>query len=374
MSNSIGSKVLSGLTLCCALSAGLGHAQTPATPTKLLALDAKQQAALGVQVATPRAASAAQLLASATVSTRPGKDVTVSAPYPGQLSRLWVGVGDRVKAGAPLAQFTSPMLGETRRQWQEAQLELKNANSALQRDQAMLDEGIIPAVRVQITRNKQEAAQALVQAREAELRAAGISANPDPLSATSGGYASGSLTAPIAGVVTEAFVAVGQRVEPGAVLFKLADDSSLQLDIQLASDKAAQLQVGDAVSVPSREAQAKIVGVSRAVDASQLAKARAVVTHPGRLQVGEVVAITVQAKTLSPTRNATRWLLPARALTPWNNQSLVFVRQSTGFTAQAVRVLSSNDDMALVEANWPANAQVAISGIAALRALLQKDE
>ena len=368
----IGSKVLSGLTLCCALGVGLSHAQTPTTQPKLLALDAKQQAALGVQVATPGAANTAQLLASALVNTLPGKDVTVSAPYPGQLSRLWVGVGDRVKAGAPLAQFTSPMLGEARRQWQEAQLELKNANSALQRDQAMLDEGIIPAVRVQITRNKQEAAQALVQAREAELHAAGIGANADHDKATMG-YASGTLTAPIAGVVTQAFAAVGQRVEPGAVLFKLADDSSLQLDIQLASDKAAQLQVGDAVAVPSREAQAKIVGVSRAVDASQLARARAVVTHPGRLQVGEVVAITLQAKAPTAT-SATRWLVPARALTPWNNQSLVFVRQSTGFTAQPVRVLSSNDDLALVEANWPAHAQVAISGIAALRALLQKDE
>lgn len=373
MSNSIGSKVLSGLTLCCALGAGFGHAQIPATPPKLLALDAKQQAALGVQVATPQAASTAQLLASASVTTLPGKDVTVSAPYPGQLSRLWVGVGDRVKAGAALAQFTSPMLGEARRQWQEAQLELKNANSALQRDQAMLDEGIIPAVRVQITRHKQEAAQALVQAREAELRAAGIGANSDRDNTITGGYASGTLTAPIAGVVTQAFAAVGQRVEPGAVLFKLADDSSLQLDIQLASDKAAQLQVGDAVAVPSREAQAKIVGVSRAVDASQLAKARAVVTHPGRLQVGETVAISVQAKAPTAT-NVARWLVPSRALTPWNNQSLVFVRQSAGFTAQPVRVLSSNDDMAVVEAPWPANAQVAISGIAALRALLQKDE
>ena len=373
MSNSMVSKVLSGLTLCCALGAGLSHAQAPTTAPKMLALDAKQQAALGVQVTTPQAAQTAQWLASASVTTRPGKDVTVSAPYPGQLSRLWVGVGDRVKVGAALAQFTSPMLGEARRQWQEAELELKNANSALQRDQAMLSEGIIPAIRVQITRHKQEAAQALVQAREAELRAAGLSMQTQT-HPTAVGYATGTLSAPIAGVVTQAFAAVGQRVEPGAVLFKLADDSSLQLDIQLASDKAAQLQVGDAVTVPSREAQAKIVGVSRAVDASQLAKARAVVTHPGRLQVGEVVAITVQAKTLSPTRNATRWLLPARALTPWNNQSLVFVRQSTGFTAQAVRVLSSNDDMALVEANWPANAQVAISGVAALRALLQKDE
>ena len=371
MSNS--SRVLSGLTLCLLLgSAGFGHAQTPAALPKQLLLDVKQQAALGVQVATVQAASAAQLLASAQVSTLPGKDVTVSAPYPGQLSRLWVGVGDRVKAGAPLAQFTSPQLAEARRQWQEAKLELKNADSALQRDQAMLDEGIIPAVRVQITRTKQEAAQALVQAREAELRAAGIGANPDHDKATMG-YASGSLTAPIAGVVTQAFADVGQRVEPGAVLFKLADDSSLQLDIQLASDKAAQLQVGDAVAVPSREALAKLVGVSRAVDASQLAKARAVVTQPGRLQVGEVVTITVQAKIPAST-SALRWLLPARALTPWNNQSPVFVRQSTGFTAHPVRVLSSNDDLALVEANWPAHSQVAISGIAALRALLQKDE
>jgi cobalt-zinc-cadmium efflux system membrane fusion protein len=367
MSNSIGSKVLSSLTLCCALGAGLSHAQAPASAPKLLTLDAKQQAALGVQVTTPQAANTAQWLASATVNTLPGKDMTVSAPYPGQLSRLWVGVGDRVKAGAALAQFTSPMLGEARRQWQEAQLELKNANNALQRDQAMLDEGIIPAVRVQITRNKQEAAQALVQAREAELRAAGISQE------ATAGYASGTLIAPIGGVVTQAFAAVGQRVEAGAVLFKLADDSRLQLDIQLASDKAAQLHVGDAVRVPSHEAQAKIVGVSRAVDASQLAKARAVVTHAGRLQVGEVVAITVQAKAAEQT-HAARWLVPARALTPWHNQSLVFVRQNTGFTAQPVRVLSSNDDMALVEANWPATTQVAISGIAALRALLQKDE
>lgn len=372
MSNST---FLSGVTLCVALGIGAGQAQTPpsaqAAP-KLLALDAKQQAALGVQVATPQAARSAQWLASAHVTPLPGKDVTVSAPYPGQLSRLWVGVGDRVKAGAPLAQFTSPMLGEARRQWQEAVLELKNANSALQRDQAMLSEGIIPAVRVQITRNKQEAAHALVQAREAELRAAGLAPKAEPDSAAMG-YATGTLSAPIAGVVTQAFAAVGQRVEPGAVLFKLADDSSVQLDIQLASDKAAQLQVGDAVAVPSREAQAKIVGVSRAVDASQLAKARAVVTQPGRLQVGEVVAITVQAKALPPGSGA-RWLVPARALTPWHNQSLVFVRHSTGFAAQPVRVLSSNDDLALVEANWPADAQVAISGIAALRALLQKDE
>jgi len=362
------STVFSVLTLCCALGLGSAQAQTPSPAPKLLTLDVKQLAALGVQVTTAKPAATAPLLASASVSPMPGKEVTVSAPYAGQLSRLWVGVGDRVKVGAPLAQFTSPLLGEARRQWQEAQLELKNADSAVQREQALLNEGIIPAVRLQITRNKQAAAQALVQAREAELRAAGIGDEP------ASGYASANLGAPIAGVVTHAFVAVGQRMEAGAVLFKLADDSSLQLELQLSSDKAAQLQVGDLVRVPSREAQAKIVGVSRAVDASQLAKARAVVTQPGRLQVGEVVAVTAQAKTSASTPHAQHWLIPARALTPWNNQSLVFVRHSAGFTAQPVRVLSSNDDQAVVEAPWSGQPQVASSGIAALRALLQKDE
>ena len=50
-------------------------------------------------------------------------------------------------------------------------------------------------------------------------------------------------------MVTDALVAVGQRVEAGAMLFRLADSSQLQLDVQLSSDKAAQLQVGDEVGL-----------------------------------------------------------------------------------------------------------------------------
>jgi RND family efflux transporter MFP subunit len=349
--------------------AQVAPAQSTVSAPLLLLLNAKQQASLGVQVAAVQASTGGQLLASATVVMPPGKEFTVSAPYAGQVSRLLVGVGDSVKAGAALAHFTSPMLGDARRLLNEASLDYKNASAAAQRDQAMFDEGIIPAVRLQLSRSKQEAAQAQLHAREAELLAAGMRFDANT------GYATGTLKAPLSGTVSEAFAAVGQRVEAGAMLFKLADSSQLQLDVQLSSDKAAQLQVGDEVSIASRNAKAKIIGVSRAVDASQSARARATVTSRGSLQAGELVSVTVHAKgKAGATKPDTQWLVPARAVTQWRGKPWVFVANDKGFEAQAVNVISSTDDLSLVEVALPAGSKVAVTGIASLRALLQKDE
>jgi RND family efflux transporter MFP subunit len=334
-----------------------------------LTITAKQQASLGVQVAAVQGSTGGQMLASATVVMPPGKEFTVSAPYAGQVSRLLVGVGDSVKAGSALAHFTSPMLGDARRLLNEAALEYKNSSAAAQRDQAMFDEGIIPAVRLQLSRSKQEAAQAQLNAREAELLASGMRFD------VNSGYATGTLKAPLSGIVSEAFVAVGQRVEAGTMLFKLADSSQLHLDLQLSSEKAAQLQVGDEVSIATRNAKAKIIGVSRAVDASQSARARATVTTRGSLQSGELVSVTLHPKGKASTdKPDIYWLVPARAVTQWRGKPWIFVANDKGFEAKTVNVISSTDDLSLIEVALPQSSKVAITGIASLRALLQKDE
>ena len=358
---------------------GMSMTANAQTTPPVLTLDAKQQAALGVRIAPIQAAQVGQLLASATVTTPPGKDITLTAPYAGQLTRVMVGLGDTVRIGTALGQFTSPMVGDARRQWHEASLEAQNSRAAWQRDQALFDEGIIPAVRLQLSRNKHEAAQTALQSRAAELNASGLRFDGP---SSGGGYATGVLQSPISGVVVDAFTSVGQRVEAGTVLFKLADTRELQLDIQLSSDKAGQLKVGDAVHIPTRNAQAQITGVSRALDAGQSAKARAKVTQRGSLQIGEAVAVFLQAGVHAPvaTSNAAGkdtgalWTVPSRALSQWQGQPLIFVANTTGFTAQRVRMVTSNDDLSVIEAALPASAKVAITGIASLRALLQKDE
>lgn len=338
------------------------HAQSPAKP---LVLDARQQAALGIQVAPVQPATGGLWLASATVSVPPGKDITVTAPYPGVITRIDAGLGDTVQAGAALASWSSPMLADARRLSREAQLEAQTAQAALQRDQALLAEGVIPAARLQLSQNKFQAAEATRLAREAELRSAGAGS-------PAGDYASATLRSPLAGSVVDVAVSVGQRVDTGAVLFRVADTRQLQLDLVLSADKAAQLKTGDTVSVPSRSAKAVLTGVSRVVDATQQARARARVTVPGSLRSGEVLAVELQPSP-SVSRGAA-WQVPSRAVITQQGQSWVFVTTANGFSAVPVQLLSSNDDQSVIQAPLQVSHRVAVTGLASLRALLQKDE
>ncbi len=351
------------LLLCAAQLSPLAFAQgTPTLPA--ITLDATQQAALGVRTTPVLPAGQQQLLASATVTVPPGQEVTVAAPMAGVIARLDAGLGDSVRAGAPLALLGSPQLAEARRQLREAELEARNTQAALQRDQAMHDEGIIPAARLQVTRNRQQAAEAAWQAQLSSLRATGLGAGSD--------YASGQIVAPRAGTVVDVQASVGQRIEAGTVLFRIADLRQLQLDITLSGDKAARLRAGDAVSIPSHEAKGVLLGVSRSLDASQQARARARVTVPGRLQAGE--ALQVQLQPATDAKAPVTWQVPARALLQMQGQSWVLVATAGGYAPTPVQVLSTNDDSATVQGPLNAQQRVASSGLAALRPLLQKVE
>jgi cobalt-zinc-cadmium efflux system membrane fusion protein len=348
-----------------------------ATPDRNLPLDIKQQSALGVTLTAVQAARSEPLQASATVTVPAGREVAVTAPYPGQMVRILAGIGDTVKAGSTLGQFVSPSAGDARRLQQEALIESRLSQSVLEREVALFEDGLIPAARVQAARAKVEAAQAVVRAREAEVNASGLQfenggaqkkgLNP---SGAATGYATGSLRAPMAGIVTEVFTPIGQRVDSGAVLFRLVDVSQLQFDIQLAPEKAALLKVGDAVSLPQRQASAVVTGISQAVDGSQLARVRAKIQSQGNLQLGEIVSVQVHP---GLRKAVVAWRVPSRSLTQWQGKPVLFVATSSGFLVQSVELISSNDDTSVVIGSLSADSKVAISGVASLRALLQSE-
>ena len=335
-------------------------AQSALAALPAIVLDAAQQASLGVRTSAVLPAGTPSLMASATVTVPPGQEVSVTAPYAGVVVRLDAGLGDTVRAGAPLALLASPALAEARRQLREAELEARQAQAMLQRDQALHDEGIIPAARLQLTRMRQQASEAAWQAQQSSLQASGLGRGGD--------YASGQIVAPRAGSVLDVQASVGQRVEAGALLFRVADLRQLQLDITLSGEKAARLQVGDAVAIPSHDAQAQVLGVSRSLDGGQQARARARVTQRGRLQPGQVLQVQLRPQ---PPAHGSAWQVPARALLTLQGRSWVLVANDQGYVATAVQVLSSDDDTATVQGTLQAQQRVASSGLAALRALLQ---
>jgi cobalt-zinc-cadmium efflux system membrane fusion protein len=213
-----------------------------------------------------------------------------------------VGVGDNVTTSTALAWITSTHLSEARRQWRDAQLEVDQGRLTQRREQALLDEGLIPQARFDLTVNRVRQAEAALAARDADLRALG--AVPGAALKEAQDFTAAVVRSTQAGNVIEAAVTVGQRLEAGTVMFRLADTRQLQLDLQLSVDKARHVRIGDTVTLAPRQAHAVIVGVSRSTDSHQMVRARARVTQPGNLAVGEVLPAQIQSRL--PTFNTPR--------------------------------------------------------------------
>ena len=351
-----------------------GHLHAQELGATSLSLTANQQAAMGVNFAPAISVDAGAVLISAAVTVPPEKQAILSAPYPGQLSQMVVGIGGLVKAGSPLAYFTSPQMGDSRRMLLEATSDARLAKEALSRDGELFKQGIIPQSRLNITKAKAENANAMLMARQSELKAAGINFDDAKNIEAFGTYATGILKSPISGTVVEAHNLIGQRVEAGTLLFRIADISTLSLEINTSGLKALGVQIGDAIVIASRNATAKVTGVSQAVSASQSARIRAVVEERGTLQMGEVVTATIWTKMKPRNQDKSLWQVPARAITTWKGQSAVFLLSSTGVVLQPVTVVSSDDDLASIQAPLINGSKVAVTGIAFLKALAQKGE
>lgn len=348
-------------------AAGAGPVAKTGTGRQSIRLDAAQREGLKLQTASIAAATGTAWLASATVTVPPGRDMAVHAPVAGTALRLLVGIGDAVTPGSALLVYTSATLSEMRRQVREAQLALDIADNSLKREEVLFDEGLIPQSRLELTRNRQRVATATLNARQAELRAIGQTSTTAQATEDA---ATGTLRAPMGGTVIELSSAAGQRLEPGTAVVRIADTSSLQLDIRLSADKAASIRNGDAITVPTHEAAGNILGVARAVDPQMQSRARARVSRPGRLQVGETVLAEITAS--QPSGQA-RWLIPVGALIRHQGQNTVFISSATGVDVITVQIHGSTADRATVSGPLSADSRVVTGGVAALHALLQQD-
>jgi RND family efflux transporter MFP subunit len=357
--------------LCCVVFSSNAFAQE--LPIKSFSLSSQQQAAMGVTFSSPTTVQTGSLLISASVTVPPDKQAIVSAPYPGQITRMFVDIGDSVKTGASMADFTSPQMGDARRLLLEATSDQRLAKESLGRDSMLFREGIIPQSRLNVTKAKSENADAMLLARQSELKAASINfedskANPSVL------YATGTIKAPLSGTIVEAYNQIGQRVDTGTLLFKIADSSLLILEINTSAQKASSMQVGDEINIASRNAKAKILAVSQSVNASQASRIRASVIEKGSLKIGEHVTGTVLTKINQATAQKPTWTIPSRAITNWKGQSVVFVYSGNNIAMVPVTVFSSDDDTASVQASLPAQSKIAVTGVASLKALAQKAE
>ncbi len=350
----------------------LGLAALPASvraTDKLIPITAEQRAALRIRtVAMTAHAGAMTVGLPATVAIPPAQMRVVSAPLAGLITEVRVANGQGVRAGQVLAILRAEELVTAQRDLAQAAVQLRLATETAARDEALFEEGIIPAARLKAAQASLAQARAQVEERRAWLQLMGLDA------AAIGAAERGerltdrlAIVAPIEGHVLEQAAVAGARVEPATALFKLARLDPLWLEIQAPAEVAALVKPGQGVSVPGTPFVGQVLSVGRQVSAAQTVSVRARVANPdGRLRLNQNVAVRLEG-----LAGLKRWRVPARALVRAQGQDWVFVERPGGFEPQAVRVLTQSAQSAAIDGPFTGQERIAVEGVAALKAAWQ---
>lgn len=329
-------------------------------PVKLTAQQIKSMAIVAQPLAGFAAGGERRLPAQAVVPPRAIE--VLAAPLAGMVTSVSAAYGETVRKGRVLARLQSAQALELQREAIGAQSQARLAAESLKRDRALFEEGIIAASRLSAT----EVAERQAAAQWSEKRQALILAGaPEPSADGTGLSGALGIRAPFDGVVLEAAVQPGSRVEAATLLFKLGRTDSLWLEIQATPAQAAGLAPGDVVAVPGCADKGRLTLVAPAMNpTNQSLLLRA--EMPKGSQCLKPFQFT-QAE-VAPAKAGSGWRVPNGALTRHQGQSWLFAETADGYRPIPVRVLDETEKTSLIAADLPGDTKVVVRGLAAVKA------
>ena len=328
-----------------------------------LAVDAASRKQLGI-VTAPVAARrlAEELRAPGEVKANAYATVLVSSRVPAQIVRRSAKLGDTVRAGQPLVTLSSVEVAEAQgalivatRDWQRVKELGADAVSARRFTEA------------QVARDQ----------ANAKLRAYGVSdGDIAALMRKGSALANGefALLAPQAGRITTDDFLVGERVEPGKVLFTLVDETSVWIEAQIAPSAAERVSTGAAVRIVAHDqtSAGTVIQLShRSVEASRTTPVRIEVANDkDALHPGEFVEAFI---TTHDTTNAVS--VPTEAIIQLQGQAVVFKAVAEDrFEPTPIRTNGVRGADTIVEQGVAVGDVIAVKGVYALKARLLKSQ
>jgi cobalt-zinc-cadmium efflux system membrane fusion protein len=266
--------------------------------------------------------------AGATSVTLPGRvsfdeDHTqrVASPIDGRAVALLAKLGDKVKAGQPLVELSSPNVGQIQADAQKALSDLTVAEKSIERVHKLQAEGAVAEKEVAQAESEHRKAKSDYARSVAQLKALGVSASDPAVNV--------ALRAQIPGVVVERNVLVGQEVRADQAT-PLLTISSLDTVWVLADAYEQDLSLvapGDAVTIrvpayPGETFTGKVTHVGDVVDpATRTVKIRCVVDNKNhRLKAEMFAKVDVQN-----AAGRKLILVPAEAVLNEGDKSVVIV-------------------------------------------------
>jgi cobalt-zinc-cadmium efflux system membrane fusion protein len=368
-----------------------------ATPLDYVELDGEAQREIGLVLEPAVLASVSDTLElTGTVAPNEMRVAHIRPLARGQVERVHVRVGDRVRQGDPLVSYDNIELGELISTYRsalaglgKAQAEAEVTQNSLDRGRKLLDLGTISKSDFEKRGAENQSSQAAIDVYKAEaamieqkMRRFGISdadlrklgdlaRQPDESVSHS------TLRAPFDGIVIKAEAAEGELVESERELFTLADLSTVWVQGDVYEKDLASVRPGQPVKIAANayageSFNGKITYLSDFLDRqTRTAKVRCEVSNPGiRLKLEMFVTIQI------PTGSASRAVvIPTAAVQQIDGQSAVFVRlNDTRFQKRNVQIGSGSEGWVRVLGGLVPGEIIVTQGAFMLKSQLRKHE
>ena len=181
------------------------------------------------------------------------KQVAVTPIVGGRVTRVLAELGQSVRRGQPLAEIFSPELAEAETRLVSARAELDAHERELQRTEKLVEIG--SASRQELERLHAEHTAKLTAVESAKSRLELLGLSPSAIAGLGPGKDVGAVTtvsAPIAGLVTERAANTGLNVDPTAKLFTIVDLSTVWVVADLYEKDFSRVRVGASAGVTTK--------------------------------------------------------------------------------------------------------------------------
>jgi cobalt-zinc-cadmium efflux system membrane fusion protein len=336
------------LWACCGLAAEGPIAITP-----------DQQQALGIEVADVASVAEAPVAVLPAIVQLPG-DTTraVVVPFGGTVVRLLVQEGQMVEPGQPLLQLRSRDFLEVEAERESTSAQIRALAARVERERALVAEGISPARRLQ---------ESEAELRAAQARQSGIGALFSATRAVSGTAGEYLLLSPASGTVVESGLMPGHRADEDSVAFYIVDGDKVWLEAQLPERLIERISVGSRAEAGRPSRMGTVLGVGRSVEAgTRSAVLRAELPAGPGLRPGQAVELTVFEKV-----PAGMVVVPSSAVTRLSGREVVFLARDGEFLPVEVEAGLRTDAGLAVRGPGLAGGRVAVAGVSALKAIAQ---
>lgn len=303
------------------------------------------------------------------------REARVLSPITGMVREVRAQTGDRVKAGAVLAVIESQELAEANADYLAARERRALAESTFTREETLWQKKI--SAEQDYLQAKKDLAEARIEERSALQKLLALGVSESDAKSLQGGSALArySLRAPISGSVLERTLTMGEAVSDDKPLFRLADLSSLWIDLSVPVSEVTSIKRGQLVVVKDKagavSGEGKVLFVQPELSAeSRTGSVRVALDNgkgqwrPGMFVMTELVT-GQQGQVLS---------VPDSALQTLEGKAVVFVADTDGLEPREVSLGRRSAGQVEVLSGLKAGDRYAATGSFVLKAELQKGE